>query len=235
MFIASFRLKTSVQKILCSLREIVDYPLMHPGRELALLALRESTEYAKEHMTDALPVETARQALDLAVKKVEVKGHFMEFGVYKGGTLRYIARQLPPGAVIHGFDSFEGLKTDWTGNTSRFDARGKLPKVPASAILHRGYFSESLPDWLKSHDGPVAFIHIDCDIYASTKDIFEALAGRIVAGTVIVFDEYFNYPGWQRHEFRAFQEFVAAHRVKYEYVAFARIQVVVKVLEIATP
>ena len=26
---------------------------------------------------------------------------------------------------------------------------------------------------------------------------------------MIVFDEYFNYPGWRGHEFKAFQEFVA--------------------------
>jgi hypothetical protein len=25
---------------------------------------------------------------------------------------------------------------------------------------------------------------------------------------VIVFDEYFNYPGWRAHEYKAFQEFI---------------------------
>jgi hypothetical protein len=43
-----------------------------------------------------------------------------------------------------------------------------------------------------------------------------------VEGTVIVFDEYFNYPGWENHEFKAFQEFVEQTNLKYEYLAYNR-------------
>jgi adenylosuccinate synthase len=50
--------------------------------------------------------------------------------------------------------------------------------------------------------------------------VLNALSRRIVAGTVIVFDEYFNFPGWEQDEFRAWQEFVAENRVKYEYLGF---------------
>jgi hypothetical protein len=48
-------------------------------------------------------------------------------------------------------------------------------------------------------------------------------------GTVILFDEYFNYPNWERHEFKAFQEFVSERHVKYTYLAFARQQVAVRI------
>ena len=41
-------------------------------------------------------------------------------------------------------------------------------------------------------------------------------------GTVIVFDEYFNYSGWEEGEFRAFQEFVAARKLSYEYLTYNR-------------
>jgi hypothetical protein len=51
-------------------------------------------------------------------------------------------------------------------------------------------------------------------------------------GTVLVFDEYFNYPGWERHEFKAWREFAAAHGVDYEYVAYARQQVMVRIRDI---
>jgi len=50
--------------------------------------------------------------------------------------------------------------------------------------------------------------------------VLNTLAKRIVPGTVIVFDEYFNFPGWQQDEFRAWQEFVAEHKIKYEYLGF---------------
>ena len=34
-----------------------------------------------------------------------------------------------------------------------------------------------------------------------------------------MFDEYFDYPGWQEHEYKAFQEFVEENSVKYEYIS----------------
>ena len=46
--------------------------------------------------------------------------------------------------------------------------------------------------------------NIDCDIYSSTKDIFDIAGDRINPGCIIVFDEYINYPSWEQHEFKAF-------------------------------
>ena len=68
--------------------------------------------------------------------------------------------------------------------------------MPDNVQLHRGLFDRTLPGWLHDNIGPVTFLHIDCDLYSSTQSIFKALADRIVPGTIIVFDEYFNYPNW---------------------------------------
>lgn len=39
---------------------------------------------------------------------------YLEFGVASGGTIRYWSKLLlNPDSVLHGFDSFEGLPTDW--------------------------------------------------------------------------------------------------------------------------
>lgn len=73
-------------------------------------------------------------------------------------------------------------------------------------------------------------MHIDCDLYNSTKTIFDNLAPRIKSGTIIVFDEYFNYPNWQQHEYKAFQEFVEDNNIKYEYIAIGYGQAAVKIL-----
>lgn len=56
---------------------------------------------------------------------------------------------------------------------------------------------------------------------ARAAAVLSGLKGRIVPGTMIVFDEYFNYPGWEQHEFRAFQEFVATTGLRYRYLGFA--------------
>jgi hypothetical protein len=47
-----------------------------------------------------------------------------------------------------------------------------------------------------------------------------SLRDRLQAGTIIVFDEYFNYPGWRQHEARALKEFVAEFAIAYRYIAF---------------
>jgi hypothetical protein len=46
----------------------------------------------------------------------------------------------------------------------------------------------------------------------------------IVAGTVLVFDEYYNYPNWREHEFKAFQEFIAETGKSYRYIGFSTLQ-----------
>jgi hypothetical protein len=46
---------------------------------------------------------------------------------------------------------------------------------------------------------------------------------RIKSGTVIVFDEYFNYPGWQGGAFKAFKEFIAYSGLSYEYLTYNRL------------
>jgi hypothetical protein len=151
--------------------------------------------------------------------------------VFTGGTIRFIARHVG-GRLVHGFDSFEGLPEPWSGfglHRRAFDRGGRLPRVPANVRLHPGLFEKTLPAWLAANPGAVAFVHVDCDLYSATRTVLTQLAGRMVPGTVILFDEYFNYPNWENHEYRAFQEFVAEHRVKYRYLGFARQQVAVAI------
>jgi hypothetical protein len=50
-----------------------------------------------------------------------------------------------------------------------------------------------------------------------------------VPGTIIVFDEYFNYPNWEEHEYKAFQEFIGESGLGYRYLGFARQQVAVRI------
>jgi hypothetical protein len=162
---------------------------------------------------------------------VKIDGHYLEFGVFTGGTIRFIAQKIG-GRVVHGFDSFQGLPEDWGGynlGQRAFDTGGRMPKVPSNVRLHGGWFEDSIPPWLDANPGPVAFIHVDCDLYGSTRTIFTHLADRIVPGTIILFDEYFNYPNWEQHEFKAFQEFVRDRAVRYRYLGFSRQQVAVRV------
>ena len=212
MFIANYGLKSLVQKAAMVARLPIAYSQDHPYTGLKERAHRETLDFILETMPDALAFDTPRELMCHALARVSVDGLYAEFGVNEGGTISFIAKQKPD-RTIHGFDSFEGLPEDWSGNAMAagyFNRKGRLPKVPSNVRLHPGWFEASAPKFAGSNGGPLAFLHVDCDLYSSTVSIFQALGDRIVPGTVIVFDEYFNDPNWKAHEHKAFDEFQAS-------------------------
>jgi predicted O-methyltransferase YrrM len=236
MLITNFRLKYLVYRIVCAFYQVSDTGRIHPTRERALRALQRSVDYIERVMPDALGFENQRQLIEYALQTIAVDGHYLEFGVFTGGTIRFIARRIGK-RTVHGFDSFEGLPEAWSGFNlagKTFDRHGRMPRVPGNVQLHRGFFDATLPKWLANNPGPIVFVHLDCDLYSSSKTVFELAASRLVPGTVILFDEYFNFPNWEQHEFKAFQEFVSEHDVKYTYLAFARQQVAIRIESIGT-
>jgi hypothetical protein len=188
------------------------------------LASEQSAEYVLQHMRAVPNFDTdydlhkwvCETQLD---KKLELRGMILEFGVATGRTLNQFAHWLPH-RMIHGFDGFQGLPEDWTSRMRKgFFARSKLPRIKTNCRLHVGWFDQTLPNFVNDQGNcPVQLLHVDCDLYSSTVTILNNLKHNIVPGTVIVFDEYMNYPGWQLDEFRAWQEHVAAHDIKYEYI-----------------
>jgi len=210
-----------------ALLSLLREPLAHPNAvdyEMVahLMAATSSAEYMIKHMMAAQNLVRRTLLLDFALRQCTVEGLVMEFGVYRGESLRGIAERVS--GQVHGFDSFEGLPQDWTyfQKKGRFTLQGVTPQFKAPNIqIHKGWFDQTLPKFLAKHPGPARFIHVDCDLYDSTRTVLGMLLPRIVSGTVILFDEYLNYPAWRDHEFKAFQEFVAISGIAYRYVGFA--------------
>jgi hypothetical protein len=61
---------------------------------------------------------------------------------------------------------------------------------------------------------------VDCDLYSSTKTVLDLMGERLTPDAVLVFDEFFNFPGWEQHEFRAWTEFLARSGRSYECLAY---------------
>jgi len=170
----------------------------------------------------------SRPMLQLAMDAASLEGGLiLELGVWHGISLRMTASNWPD-EQVHGFDTFTGLPEAWGSPEKGGEAAGAystfgaMPAdLPQNVQLHAGLFSETLPGFIKEHPGPIRFMNIDCDLYSSTKDIFDEVSERIVPGTVIIFDEYLMTPSWQDDEFKAFQEAVAKHGWTYEYLAFS--------------
>ncbi len=201
-------------------------------------AAQESVDYFYEKASNALMLDNRFKVLEYALSKcmkndVAKDGLFLEFGVFQGESINFCADLVTEKQFI-GFDSFEGLPEIWGGKEAKghFDLNGKLPDVLNNVKLEKGWFDKTLPKYLENNARDVAFLHIDCDLYSSTKTIFDSLKTRIKIGTVIVFDEYFNYPNWQKHEFKAFQEFVQEHHITYEYLAMGILDMAVEITAI---
>jgi predicted O-methyltransferase YrrM len=187
---------------------------------------KEMRHLAGQRGKDALDAKLTllRWALDQAPSR----GLVVEFGVATGLTLRVIAAKRLP---AHGFDSFEGLPENWRSGYRAGTFAQKVPEV-GGAELHVGWFDDSVPKFLAEYPEPFAFVHMDADLYSSTKTVFEVAFDRFIPGTVIVFDEYFNYPGWELHEHRAFMEFLQGYKSGFEYLGYNALheQVVVRLI-----
>lgn len=186
--------------------------------DLRLAAKKESVEYALQHMQEAQILADRWALMKFALSRAPADGSLLEFGVYRGRSINFLAGCTT--RTVHGFDSFEGLPVDWRGMMEQkgsFGAGGRAPKVAPNVQLHPGWFKDTLGEFLRGNNEPASFMHIDCDVYEATRDVFDAFRDRIVRGTIIVFDEYFNFPGWRHHEYKAFQEFIAASGRSYRY------------------
>ncbi|QSE81719.1 class I SAM-dependent methyltransferase [Rhodococcus koreensis] len=205
---------------------------------LDVRATKEAAEFVLEHMPKAPVFWNPQDTLRYGLSQVEVEGLALEFGVASGTTLRIIVEELKDAEhEVFGFDVFSGLPQTWrTGFPAGEFAQEKLPKVRGAELVP-GLFEDTLSGFLEKHPGPASFVHLDADLYSSTKSVLDRLEQRLVAGTVIVFDEFFNFPGWQEHEYRAWTEFVDRTDVGFEYLSYTanHEQVVVRITAPVSP
>lgn len=200
-----------------AMRQAADIPLERQRRALA-----STVDYVQTHMRNLSPAGSKFQLLSRAFDKADVNGDRLicEFGVFQGTTINHIA-QLTSKRVF-GFDSFEGLPEAWGSGLKRGHfAVKKLPTVKSNVTLIKGWFDKTLPAFVSQNSGIIGFLHVDCDLYISTKIVFELLESRLTAGTVIVFDAYFNYPDWEEGEAKAFGECLKRTGLSYEYLGYS--------------
>jgi Macrocin-O-methyltransferase (TylF) len=227
-------LKTRLEWVTAaSIESALDADAINITRARNRKAAQESAEFIECYMANVTCFDDRLKLLEFSVANTKIDGMYCEFGVYKGDSINVIAKLCQD--EVHGFDSFDGLPEFWKQDVGKGAFRlDKLPSVKANVRLHKGWFSETLPAFIELHKDSIAFLHIDADLYSSAKTIFDLLADRIVVGTVIQFDEFFNYPGWQQGEYRAFQEYVDSQSVEFEYLGYTPFrQVAIRVAGLA--
>ena len=61
-------------------------------------------------------------------------------------------------------------------------------------------------------------MHMDLDVYESSKYVLEKTKPYLTKGSIILFDELYNYPGWSVGEYKALKE--TFDDKEYKFIAF---------------
>ena len=163
------------------------------------------------------------------------KGTYLEFGVLNGGGIVAAYGSLRGYlSKFYGFDTFQGLpKLDpidqrglelmpifCAGNFKSMPRETVLSSIIANAnglkdedvVLVEGLFEKTLPSFDKDlirKDGPVLMINVDCDLYSSSKDVFNFIDDLVEDGTWLLLDDYWCYRGSPKFgQRRAFDEWM---------------------------
>ena len=199
-----------------------------------------------------VPADQLNIFVQAAIHSVSLKGDYLEFGVYNGTsfTNAYFAFRKADIQVrerwnyisgqprMFAFDSFAGLpeiktvdingpfkKGDYACTESVFLDNLKNNGVDLNAVITvKGFYNETLTDMTrKTHYIEKArIIHIDCDLYESAKQVLEFVTPLIQEGTIIIFDDWFQFHGNpDRGEACAFREWLALNK-QFNAVEFMR-------------
>lgn len=184
----------------------------------------ETGYWFKENGFPRTPMYATRYELYAALARdiADERVLYLEFGVYQGASLHAWSQLLKnPLSELHGFDSFEGLPEAWNtfNPKGKFDIQGVKPQFDdPRVVLHAGWFHETLPDFALPQRERLV-VHIDADLYSSTKYVLETLNGKdaICPGTIILFDEFYDH----MNELRAFSEFLESSSMTFRFLGGA--------------
>ena len=194
----------------CSLDPIHRYRLLkrvHKERRMHRYPLSESDQYARSF-----------GIFDTVRELTNVPGDIVECGVGTGlslASLIYAVSFFRSDKAVYAFDSFAGFPaattedrgprvTDlnrppagWTDTSpklitsvfenDRTEQTSLLRIHDVQLTVIPGFFQDSLVTNLPSM---IALLHVDCDLYESTKTVLEHCLPRMSPGGIVIFDEY---------------------------------------------
>lgn len=175
--------------------------------------------------------ETGRfEMLEHALEQAEKPGLNLEFGVFEGESIRFLASL--DDRHFWGFDSFEGLPERWLPShpEGKFDLHGQAPQGSENITFVKGWFEDTLPGFLKQNAALVSFLHMDADLYSSTIYVLDQLKDRIRDGTIIVFDQYNVFMDPTFAERKAFEKYTGEFGKRSEVICHSAFSVGIRML-----
>lgn len=142
------------------------------------------------------------------LQKIEgLDGDVVETGSWKGGAAAFMGHVS--GRHVWLFDSFQGFpplsEKDKRLKMQRKEegyiavpdtfAREITRKLNVNATIVRGFFKDTLD---KQDIGKIVLLHLDGDLYDSTKVALDTLYNKIVQGGYVIINDFDNFGGCRR-------------------------------------
>lgn len=150
-----------------------------------------SSNVVKNTLLDHYRLETIRAALK---DTMYLDGAVAEVGVYKGGTSLYILECTDKHLFV--LDTFEGMPPTQAidlhrpkdFNDTSLEHVTNLLKAHSNFSIYKGVFPKQNAEYLAPYKFSV--VHLDVDIYESTKECLEFFYPKMQSGGYIIFDDY---------------------------------------------
>lgn len=125
-----------------------------------------------------------------------VEGHIAEVGVYQGGSAKVIAECAPGNRDIFLYDTFQGMPQE--GPEDNHHKKGDFNNTSLGEV--RRFLADHKNVWFKPGLFPKSvgsewrrlycFVHLDCDLYSSTREALDFYWPRLNPGGAVLIDDY---------------------------------------------
>jgi len=183
-------LQIAARVFLAQNRPVVSYDLPHRAKAVRLI----KQVHAEREMI--LTVPEAYSIFATVERTAKVPGDVAEVGVYQGGSSKLIC-EAKGARHLHLFDTFEGLPPRKDIDPVYF-SKGKFACSIESVRQYLGSYSDVsfYQGFFPRTATPVSdrrfsFVHLDVDLYESTRSCLEFFYPRMSPGGVIMSHDYF--------------------------------------------
>ena len=148
----------------------------------------------------------SRNYLSLAKRDGNLSSRFFAFDSFKG--LPEVSGIDIGGAFSTG--QFNCTKSEFINNLTSYSIR--MEKI----YIIEGFYKETLNAKLYDEYSleKARVIHIDCDLYESTKTVLNFITPIIQNGSIIIFDDWFQFYGHpEKGEQKAFKEWLSSNNL----------------------
>jgi len=210
---------------------------------IALPDINQAFEYENAFYLTCQPnrLSKAIAQLDLYRRVLDLPGHIVECGVFKGASFARFAMfralfEAQHSRRLIGFDIFGTFPETAHGDDKAFRERfvaaagdqSISPDQLKQVLAHKGIdksielvpgdICQTVPAYVKAHpELKIALLNLDTDIFEPAAVILEHLYPRLVRGGVLIIDDYGTFPG----ETEAVDRYFAGRNVQIQKFPYA--------------